>query len=229
MALNGDNILIGAVGDDTGGTFAGEAYLFDATTGNLLRTFSDPTPTPHDQFGFSLALDGNNVLIGARLDDTNGLNVGQAYLFDATTGDLLQTFDDPTVTKSDFFGDSVALDGNNVPIGAQGDDTNGDDVGQAYLFDAITGDLLATIDIPLATGRDKFGRSVAIDGADILIGAPGNDTQGHNVGQAYLYSGAPVSVPEPPTLSMFLIGLVGLVGLGIWRRRSDRAATGQQA
>ena len=36
-----------------------------------------------------------------------GADVGQAYLFDATTGDLLYTFDDSTVTSNDNFGLSV--------------------------------------------------------------------------------------------------------------------------
>ena len=36
--------------------------------------------------------------------NTNGPKVGQAYLFDATTGALLRTFDDPAVTGADGFG-----------------------------------------------------------------------------------------------------------------------------
>ena len=56
-------------------------------TGNLLRTFNDPTPTSDgtvsgsDRFGDSVALDGNIVLIGAYRDDTLGPTVGQAHLF----------------------------------------------------------------------------------------------------------------------------------------------------
>ena len=52
-----------------------------ATAALLLQTFDDPTPTVSDQFGSSVAIDGTNVLIGNRLDDTSGFNVGQAYLF----------------------------------------------------------------------------------------------------------------------------------------------------
>ena len=105
-----------------------------AETYELLQTFDDPTVTTGDYFGRSVAIDGDNVLIGARLDDTNGTDVGQAHLFDAATGNLLQTFNDPTVTGADFFGFSVALDGDNVLIGAHGDSTNGLLVGQAHLF-----------------------------------------------------------------------------------------------
>ena len=49
----------------------------------------------------------------------------------AITFTLDQTFDDPTITSSDIFGSSVAIDGNNVLIGAPRDETNGSHVGQA--------------------------------------------------------------------------------------------------
>ena len=151
VALSGDRVLIGAPEDDTQGADVGQAHLFDATTGALLQTFDDPTVTSFDQFGTSVALSGDRVLIGAPGDDTQGGNVGQAHLFDATTGALLQTFDDPTVTSADLFGGSVALSGDRVLIGAPFDDTHGDNVGQAHLFDATTGTLLATLDDPTVT------------------------------------------------------------------------------
>ena len=52
---------------------------------------------------------------------------------------LAQTFNNPTPASSDFFGDSVAISGNNALIGASGDDTDGDNAGSAYLFDITTG------------------------------------------------------------------------------------------
>jgi len=187
LAISGNNVLVGASADDTNGLNVGQAYLFDATTGMLLRTFDDPTVTTIDRFGFSVAISGNHVLVGAPADDTNGVDVGQVHLFDATTGMLLRTFDDPTVTASDFFGSSVSISGNNVLVGADGDDTNGLNVGQAYLFDATTGMLLQTFDDPTVTTADAFGRSGVISGNHVLVGAPNDDTNGFNVGQAHLF------------------------------------------
>ena len=214
VAISGNNVLIGAEGDDTNGVDVGQAHLFDATTGALLQTFDDPTPTSSDRFGISVAISGNNALVGAALDDTNGPLVGQAHLFDVTTGALLQSFNDPTPTASDQFGVSVAISGNNVLIGALGDDTNGLNVGQAHLFDATTGALLQTFDDPTPTGSDSFG-SVAIDGNTLVIGAGFDDTNGANVGQANLFT----ALPEPGTLSLFGIGLIGLM-----LRRRNRLA-----
>ena len=96
VAVTGDRVLVGAFWDDTGGEDVGQAHLFDTATGDLLATFDDPTPTARDGFGSSVALHGTLVLIGAPNDDTNGDDVGQVHLFDAETGALLMTFDDPT-------------------------------------------------------------------------------------------------------------------------------------
>jgi len=189
VSISGNLVLVGALLDDTNGVDVGQAHLFDATTGALLHTFDDPTPTTIDRFGSAVSIDGNNVLVGAHLDDTNGFDVGQAHLFDATTGALLRTFDDPTVTAFDGFGRSVSISGNNVLVGAQLDDTNGVDVGQAHLFDATTGALCKTFDDPTVTTVDVFGRAVSIDGNNVLVGAPADDTNGFNVGQAYLFDG----------------------------------------
>lgn len=62
---------------------------------SISHTFNDPTPTGADYFGGSLSVSGENVLIGSAGDDTNGIEAGQAHLFSATTGALLQTFNDP--------------------------------------------------------------------------------------------------------------------------------------
>ena len=190
VAIDGNNVLIGAAWDDTNSTNDGQVHLFDAATGNLLRTFNDPTPANFDHFGWSVAIDGNNVLIGAVYDDTKGITVGQAHLFAAATGNLLHTFNDPTVTTEDNFGHSVAIDGNNVLIGALYDDTNGANVGQAHLFDAATGNLLHTFNDPTVTTGDNFGCSVAIDGNNVLIGAAWDDTNGTNAGQVHLFDAA---------------------------------------
>jgi hypothetical protein len=192
LAISGDNALIGASGDDTGGDNAGSAYLFDITNGTLLQTFNNPTPAGGDFFGSSLAMSGNNALVGAPYDATGGVNAGSAYLFDITTGTLLQTINNPTPGGDDSFGNSVAISGNNALIGAPGDNTGGVDAGSAYLFDITTGTLLQTFnnptpDVPASSLGDFFGDSVAISGNNALIGAYGDNTGGDDAGSAYLF------------------------------------------
>ncbi len=190
IAALGNNVLVGVPGDDTGAINAGAVYLFDGTTGALLHTFLNPTPAINDEFGSSIAAVGNNVLVGAYLDNTGASNAGAAYLFDGITGTLLKTFLSPTPDASDLFGTSVAAVGNNVLIGADGDDTGANDAGAAYLFDSTTGNLLETFLNPTPAADDIFGQSVAALGNNVLVGAPLDDTGAPNAGAVYLFDGS---------------------------------------
>ncbi len=191
VAIDGNLVLVGNIGDDTYGISTGQAHLFDADTDSVLLTFNDPTPNIYGRFGYGVALENNQVLIGNFGDDTYGRDVGQAHLFNARSGDLIHTFDDPTPTSGDYFGGSIALNSDFALIGAPYDDTLGEDVGQVHLFDVTSGSLLRTFNDPTPTPTsfygDEFGRSVALIGNKALIGAPGDRTHGTLVGQAHLF------------------------------------------
>ncbi|GCL53807.1 integrin alpha beta-propellor repeat protein [Microcystis aeruginosa NIES-3806] len=187
VSLSGTTALIGAPYDNTGATNAGSAYLFDTITGNLLKTFNNPTPASADYFGYSVSLSGTTALIGAHYDDTGATNAGSAYLFDTTTGDLLKTFNNPTAEDYDYFGNSVSLSGTTALIGAYRDDTGATNAGSAYLFDTITGNLLKTFNNPTAEEYDNFGNSVSLSGTSALIGAPYDSTGALGAGSAYLF------------------------------------------
>ena len=118
VSLSGTSALIGAYGDKTGASGAGSAYLFDTTTGTLKQTFNNPTAEDFDNFGYSVSLSGTTALIGAPYDSTGATGAGSAYLFDTTTGNLLQTFNNPTPQINDQFGASVSLSGTSALIGA---------------------------------------------------------------------------------------------------------------
>ena len=185
VSVSGDKVLIGASQEATN---FGLAYLFDATTGVLLQTFNNPTPAVNDQFGYSVSISGDNVLIGARYDDSGAYNTGSAYLFNATTGALLQTFNNPTPAARDNFGSSVSISGDKVLIGEPWDNTVAYYAGSAYLYDATTGDLLQTFNNPAPADYDIFGISVSISGDTVLIGALGYGPGAGSVGgSAYLY------------------------------------------
>ena len=112
-----------------------------ADTFNLSSILNDPTPTFGDRFGAAVAISGNNivvvaisgnnVLISASTDEAGGLAVaGRAFLFDAVSGNLLQTFSAPSPGFGDQFGSSAAISGDNVLIGAA---NAGASMGQAFL------------------------------------------------------------------------------------------------
>src|SRR5205085_1489703 len=139
VGLSGNSVAVGARKDATGGS----AYVFNATTGALVATLNNPTPASNDGFGFAAALSGNQVVVGALWDDTGAEDAGSAYVFNAATGALVATLNNPTPARADDFGYSVAVSGNMVVVGADSDDTGAADSGSAYVFNATTGALLA--------------------------------------------------------------------------------------
>jgi len=127
-------VLVGAPYDSTVAANAGAAHLFDASTGVLLHTFLNPLANPDGRFGSAVALAGGGVLIGAPFDDTGAADAGIAYLFDAGSGALVTTFENPTPAPGDQFGASVAAGGNLVVIGSWLDDTAAPNAGTVYVF-----------------------------------------------------------------------------------------------
>ena len=86
VSVDGNLALVGAIGeDDAGGTTSGKAYIFDVTTGSLLHTLSNPNAygtSASDYFGYSVAISGNHVVVGAYAEgDAGGNWSGKAYVY----------------------------------------------------------------------------------------------------------------------------------------------------
>ena len=109
------------------------------TPSKVLNNPNAYSTSADDYFGSSVAVDGNRAVVGVSTeDDAGGTDSGKAYIFDATTGSLLRTLDNPnaySTSADDYFGTSVAISGNRVVVGAHGeDDAGGTDSGKAYIY-----------------------------------------------------------------------------------------------
>lgn len=186
-----DDVIIGAEGEDSGGSAAGATYIFygarslpaaiDASVANV-KLIGE---LASDRFGGSLANgDVNNdgfhdVIVGAWGEDSGGNGAGAAYIFfgsrtlagsiDAGAANVKLIGED----ASDVFGWSVTSgDINNdgfedALVGAYLDDTGAGNAGAAYVFYGSSS-IAASIDASAAnvkftgvTGGDQLGRSVA--------------------------------------------------------------------
>ncbi len=200
VAISGDAALVGAYGDQTHGNDSGAVYVFrrdapsDMWQEEAKLLASDGAAV--DKFGFSVALDGDRALVGAYLDDDNGADSGSAYVFgyDSVTG----TWQEEAKLVSsdsmayDFFGISVALDGDRALVGAYFDDDNGADSGAAYLFnyDSVSGTWQEEAKLVASDGAadDWFGFSAALSGDRALVSAHRDDDSGFNSGAAYIFA-----------------------------------------
>ncbi len=165
--IDGDGVTdltIGAHLDDTGGTNRGAIYIVRMNSDGTVKsstkiansTNGGPTLTNSDFFGRSVAslgdvnADGvNDLIVGARSDDTGGNGRGAVYLMylntNGTVGSSLKIANSlnggPTLADADAFGNSVALLGDldgdgtrELAVGATADDTGGTDRGAVYIF-----------------------------------------------------------------------------------------------
>ena len=167
----------------------------DWSAATLTYTFDNPNAygtSADDQFGYSVAVDGDYAIIGANLeDDAGGSEAGKAYIYNVSTGTLMHTLDG-TSGGGDYFGISVGISGDRAIVGAYGEDDAGGIIsGKAYIYNVTTGALVHTLDNPnayAASQFDYFGTSVAISGDRAMAGAHGEDVVGgEGSGKAYIF------------------------------------------
>ena len=65
VAVDGGYTVVGAPYDDLGGPDSGVVKVFDSTTGALVFLLPNPSPAAADNFGYSVAISGTRVVVGA--------------------------------------------------------------------------------------------------------------------------------------------------------------------
>ncbi len=171
-----------------------------------------------DQFGLSVDIDGDTIVVGAYLEDSGGSNAGKAYIFELNSGnpagsqwEQVQSIQASDRAANDQFGRSVAIDNGIIVVGSHLEDTAGGEAGAVYVFQKDTGAALGSqwgqtdiIRSPYGQSRDQFGISVDISQGNILVGANQQDriladgTIISNYGGAHAYRiESVVSVTQP--------------------------------
>lgn len=194
VATSGGTTVVAAPGETVSGdSEAGHVYLYSSTKGTLLQTLTSPNPVLGGLFGYSVAVSGKTVVVGAAGEVVGGLtDAGRVYLF-STSGHLLTTLVSPDPQTAGFFGYRVAISGSKVVVGAPGQNVSGQyQAGVTYVF-TTGGALVSTLTSPKALyyGDDPkgwFGFSVAITGSTVVVGAPEESSPAGNLsGHVYLY------------------------------------------
>jgi hypothetical protein len=194
LALNGSIAIIGADGATVGDNgFQGAAYVFDGSSGTWTKTQKLVATDGGigDIFGYSIAFDGTQLMIGAYAN--NGYQ-GAVYAFGQTAGAWAQT---QKLVASDgasntYFGYTTALSGSTLLVGSWGANPGGNDTqGSAYIFTKSGGTWTQTQELNAddGTAHDKFGHAVALQGTTALIGADGW-SNGETVGAVYAFDGS---------------------------------------
>ncbi|WP_036841644.1 Ig-like domain-containing protein [Polaribacter sp. Hel_I_88] len=167
---------------------------FSAQNWNEIIKATASDGASQDQFGFSVAIDGNKAIVGSYLDDDNGSNSGSVYIFSFSNNIWTQ---EAKLTASDgaandFFGQSVGISGDKAIVSAHGDLNNLANSGSAYIFN-FDGNIWSEeqkIKASNPSSGDRFGFSVAISGDKAIISAfaDNKDNFTPDSGSAYIYN-----------------------------------------
>ena len=248
VGVDGDTVVVGAWKDDDGGAISGSAYVFTKPTSGGWVTATETAQltaldaAAYDNFGVSVAVDGDTVVVGAYQADNGGASSGSAYVFTEPNSGWATANETAKLTASDradddYFGWSVAVDGDAVVVGSYQDDDNGADSGSAYLFTKPNGgwaDATETAKLTASDGAasDQFGIAVAVDGGTVVVGSNRDDDNGSGSGSAYVYEVSDwTAIPDSATgetnaTSYTVTGLTGGAEYSFWVRATNSMGAG---
>ncbi len=200
VAIRGDTIAIGASGD---AIYKGAVYLYQQNEGGsdnwgFLKKLVPADLANNDEFGFSLAINGDTLVVGVPTDDDVAYISGTAYVFERNVGGsnnwgFVKKLIASDSMEGDVFGNSVSIseDGNTIVVGARFEDNDGitNNSGAAYIFERNAGGSNQWGEVKKLTAADRanndqFGWSVSISGDTVAVGANGDDG---GKGSAYLF------------------------------------------
>ncbi|MEO0594000.1 MAG: FG-GAP repeat protein [Myxococcota bacterium] len=239
IAISGDTLVVGAPNESADGSGQNDNSISGAGAVYVYRLMNDTwtfeaylkpeLPGGEDNFGWSVALEGDTLVVGAPGEDSDAAGVdgdqtnsdsarsGAAYVYDRSGAEWSQTafLKAGSPDSGDDFGTAVAYSGDRIVVGAPdegsasnvvgGDatDNTANEVGAAYIFVRLGNGWLQEeyLKASNAEDRDHFGESVAIFGTTVVVGASdedsnstvvngldGNDTQGNSeFGAAYVF------------------------------------------
>ena len=220
IAISGRRAIIGAPNEDenvSGGNFlgkAGSAYIFELDSNGFWGEVQKIVPSDRfeaDQFGYSVAIDSNYIVVGAPYQDRDEIGLGYqpdagaAYIFERNSLGVYKQKKKICAEHREYgggFGASVAIDQNTILVGSPYEGTDVDSLnflsfsGSAYLFERDTLNKWDYRQKITASARQTdaiFGRYLDIHGDNLIVAAP-RDSSDENLanplreaGAAYLF------------------------------------------
>lgn len=195
LAISGDTVVIGAPYDDDSGEKSGSAYIFqrEGATWVQKTKLCSSGAAAGDWFGEAVAVQGDVAVIGAPYRAADSGLSGAAYIFRRTGAGWIfeRKLLAPDGAGHDFFGYSVAVEGNIAVVGTILDGDRGQSAGSAYVFARRGADWNGEAKLLASHGAayEFVGESVALCGGTALVGASATADGAEDVKFAYVFNG----------------------------------------
>lgn len=204
VAISGDSIAIGSPYRDDYSGSSGIVYLYMQHKGGsnqwgVVQTrYATLASAIASQFGYSVSMRDDLLVVGAPYEVINGTNSGAAYMFGRNQGGTtnwgqVRKFLPSSGSTNQSFGSSVSLDRDWLAIGAQSDSSVNGRTGSAYLYARSYPGLeswgLVQRFTPVsgATNGGEYGCSVSVGGGVLAVGAHYNSSNVFRSGATYIY------------------------------------------
>ena len=194
VAIDGDTLVVGAPKDDRSQRNAGAVYVFRRAEGawSQVARLEAPTPQTDAELGGVVDIHGDTIVASALYYDSPlATNAGAVYVFREDDGEwgFEASLVDNQASISEYFGAGVAIYGDTLVVGAQGEDSASSEVNGNQTDNSASGSGAAWVYERSGTSwtrtsylkafnsgeGDGFGISVDFDGTTILVGARGED------------------------------------------------------
>jgi FG-GAP repeat/HYR domain len=202
LDFDGRFAIVGCNLDDTQGSNAGASFIFDAQNAwAQVAKLTASDGMANDDFGSAVAIDNQQfALIGAKGNDSKGLNAGAGYLFQRNTitgtWTQIKKLTAMNTAAGDLFGTSVDLDGDNAVVGAPFNDFVAADAGAGSVFERNVGGTnnwgeISKLFAYDAASNNQYGRSIAVKGTLAVLGSPMENEKGTGAGAAVTFIRVP--------------------------------------
>jgi drug/metabolite transporter superfamily protein YnfA len=206
VGISGDWVVVGTPyynGREPHETDIGAAYIFNRSGSSWdqhsrrIAYYRDG----YENFGRSVGISGNTIIVGAVQDDGNqdgvidgsfnGAGAAYVYVYNGTSWALQAYLKASNLEAEDYFGKSVAISGDIIVVGASGEDSDGtsqgnnaiSSAGAAYIFtrDGATWTQQAYLKAHNPDESDTFGATVSVSDGTVVVGAPFEDSSSTGV------------------------------------------------
>ena len=221
-----NRLVVGAFSRDDLGSSAGAVFSFskDPWTGKWKKdqTLYGSLTSANDQFGYSVALSNERLVVGANLEDPDGnVNAGAVFSFNCEHVHFYSSLSSSISSKSSSSSSrssssissyssssssrSSSSKSSSSSSKSSSSKSSSKSSSSSELPTYLSMDEVVEISGSLTNqsfSNDAFGFSVADDGENIFVGAPGQDFSGAvDSGAAYVFSGSEGSWTETQALS----------------------------
>lgn len=183
LAIDGDRVIVGAMGNSESASRAGAAFVFERQGGAWVRTarLRPASLDADDDFGAVVDVNGDLAIVAAPGDDDLGTSTGAAYIFRVVAGSWVEEAKLVPPNPVDFARAGVVAIAGDVAVLRASD--------RVHVFRHAAGawsleTSLAAPDAPLGQG---FGIGVATDGNRVVVAANLDSENGADAGAAYVF------------------------------------------